>query len=357
MRPQRHVFQSLPCVLASASTAARRPLVSSALSVGPAGGRRVGATQLAPGFVERGGAAVYGRRRRPMPRARRARARPSGSLAVQPPKQREIGHGAQRQRIVLHALVILERISFVRGIEQLPQPRDPLEPRVGVLEHQRRRVARRVDVVVRRGDEAARRVQLARQVAAGIPATRRRPCRAPAGVRSSLFRVPVRRQRRRAPRDVAVDVAADQVLGRRLPVHRRVEELAAVPRLREAQAGEVRRRARLAQRRPQRVGATPGAVLMEDRTVTAELQLDGLRRPALDLDLVADDAQRLPGAVPPHLVRVRRIDLLDVDVLLVGADDRQAPGDAIVVPERRRRRTAARRRRSRSSPGACRWTM
>jgi hypothetical protein len=36
----------------------------------------------------------------------------------------------------------------------------------------------------------------------------------------------------------------------------------------------------------------------------------------------------------PDLGRVGRIDLLDVDVFLVGADDRQAPGDALVVSER-----------------------
>ena len=110
-------------------------------------------------------------------------------------------------------------------------------------------------------------------------------------------------------------------------------------------------------RRPQRVGAVPRLVLEEDRPVPAELQLDDLAAPSLDLDLFADDPQRLPRAVEPHLVRVRRVHLLDVHVFLIGADDRQPPGDPLVVSDRDadKRRLARADRRSSPAPagGRC----
>jgi hypothetical protein len=73
---------------------------------------------------------------------------------------------------------------------------------------------------------------------------------------------------------------------------------------------------------------------VEDRAMAAELQLDGFRGRALDGDLFADDPQRLPLAVEADLVRVRRVQLLHVDVVLVGPHDREPPPDPLVVPDR-----------------------
>src|SRR5512134_3455237 len=67
--------------------------------------------------------------------------------------------------------------------------------------------------------------------------------------------------------------------------------------------------------------------------MAAELEPDRLRRAALDGDLFTNDPQRLPPVLPAHLVRIRRIDFLDVDIVLIGADDRQPPGDPVVVTE------------------------
>ncbi len=75
-------------------------------------------------------------------------------------------------------------------------------------------------------------------------------------------------------------------------------------------------------------------VLEEDRAVAAEFQLDDLVAASLHSDRVSHDPQRFPRPVESHLVPVRRVDLFDVDVFLVGADDREAPRDAFVVPER-----------------------
>ena len=73
--------------------------------------------------------------------------------------------------------------------------------------------------------------------------------------------------------DVAVDIAADQVLGRRLPVHRRVDEVAAVPGLAEPEPREVRRGARFRGGAPHRVGQMARRVLEEDWSVAADLEL------------------------------------------------------------------------------------
>ena len=72
-------------------------------------------------------------------------------------------------------------------------------------------------------------------------------------------------------------------------------------------------------------------VLVEDRTVTAELERDGFRRRALHRDGLGHDLQRLPRALPLHFARVRRVELLDEHVGFVGAGGRAAPCDLAVV--------------------------
>ena len=236
--------------------------------------------------------------------------------------------------------MVFERVGLA-GLNHLQQPRDAIERDVGRrLEHHRRRVVLRLDLVVRRRDETTRRVVFTRQVRAeAIPLVRagarhRQPADPRAAGAVARRRLPVRRQRRRLPRDVAVDVAADQVFGRRLPVHRGVEELLAVLRLREPQPAQIRRRARLEQRRSQRVGAVARAVFVEDRTVPRELQLDLLRRSTFDRNLFGHDPHRLPLPAKSDFVRIGRIHLFDVHVFLIRADDRQAPRETIVVADR-----------------------
>ncbi len=188
-------------------------------------------------------------------------------------------------RVELHAAVIVERVCLLR-LQHLQQPRDALERDVvRRLEHDRRRVSRRMDVVVRRGDEPARRIELARQIRAeavplvGAGARHRQPAdpRSPALVAAVRFGVSADACHAMLPStspQIRFSVGAFQYIAA-------VEELLAVRRLREPQAAEVRRRARLEQRRSQRVRAMARAVLVEDRTVTAELELDGLAASAL----------------------------------------------------------------------------
>ena len=112
-----------------------------------------------------------------------------------------------------------------------------------------------------------------------------------------------RRQGGRLPGDVAVDIAANQVLRRRLPVHRGIEELTAVRAPGPAEGRQIRRGAGLVQRRSQRVRAVARRVLVEDRAVPAELQLDDARR--APLTAISSRTIRSGSHAPFHLHLVR----------------------------------------------------
>jgi hypothetical protein len=67
--------------------------------------------------------------------------------------------------------------------------------------------------------------------------------------------------------------------------------------------------------------------------MTGEEQVDIARLSAFDLDGLPHDPHILPAVAEPVLVGVARIELVDVEVLLVDREDRQAEGDPSVMPD------------------------
>ena len=188
-----------------------------------------------------------------------------GGAAGPAREQLLLERAAQRVRVVLQLLGVFDG-PFPGGedrIDDVLHARDALEGQsVEGLEHHRRPVAFGMNVVVRRGDVALLRVDDSRQFAPeAIPFVL-------AGARDGQPAEPplaVRREGRALERDVAVNVAANQVLGGRLPVHGRLEERLAVARLREPEAAEIRAGPRFLHHRLDGVGATVLRVFMEDR--------------------------------------------------------------------------------------------
>src|SRR3990172_1430952 len=160
-------------------------------------------------------------------------------------------------------------------------------------------VARRMRVVVRRRDEASLRIELAREIAAEpaplvLPATRDR--------QPSIPSLSVRCERRGLESDVSLDVSADEVVGGHLPVNGPVEKVLTILRLIHAQASQKSGGSWFVGDRAHRIGAAVLRILEENRTMAAELQIDGARRLTLDGDLLTQDAERLPAVLPFHLI-------------------------------------------------------
>ncbi len=122
-----------------------------------------------------------------------------------------------------------------------------------------------------------------------------------------------------------------------------VAEFLPVLRLVHPQARQVRRAADLHPGRAQGVRLAVRLVLEEHRAVTRVLQLDRNGRFALDRDRVLEDPHVLPRVAIFVLVRVRGVGVVDVQVLAVGAENRQAPRAVFVVADRHawQRRLAA----------------
>ena len=200
-----------------------------------------------------------------------------------------------------------------------------------ILEEEWRVVARWMDVMIRRRDPSARRVELAREIAAqAIPLVL-----AGAGHGQPPMPVgPLGRRGRRLPRNVSALIAADHVLGGRVVVRLRLEKLFAIVQVVVAECGDVAGIARQVHRRAHRVRLVMDCVLVEHRPVSRELLLRHTRRRALHLDRVARDAERFPRAAEPDLIAICRIHLFDVHVRLVGADNRQTPRNSPVVADR-----------------------
>src|SRR5690606_6503774 len=116
-----------------------------------------------------------------------------------------------------------------------------------------------------------------------------------------------RRERRSEPGDVTVDVAADHVFRRRLPVGHRVDEAVAVVHLRESQRTKVPGRSRLGAGRADRVRDVVRRIDVEDGSMPAVAMLHDPRRLPADGDRVNDDAQRVPLTLVQRLVEVLRI--------------------------------------------------
>src|SRR5262249_894298 len=128
------------------------------------------------------------------------------------------------------------------------------------------------------------------------------------------------------PADVAVHVGEDHVLRRALPRRERLRELAGALGPGQRPAAEIGRAPGFGANPTQGERTVPPDVFVDYRPVSREpqFQLDRLRL-AAHHDLFADDRHSFPFV--PDLVprRVLGVGLLDIEVCLVGADNRETP--------------------------------
>ena len=210
---------------------------------------------------------------------------------------------------------IFQRVGFgaAQRLHQAPLPprRRPLEPHPTLGDG----VARRQRVGVRRGDEAARRVVFLRQrihveePAPFVAAVARHRQQAIVGVAAW-------EQPGRLVADVAVDVRIHLILGGCAPAVQRGAELTPVLGAHVLHAAEVGRHAGFQPAGAHGVDAL--VVPMDDRPVVGELQGGRHRFAILHSDGLDDGLDR----------RGRRI---EVEILLIDAEDREAERDALVV--------------------------
>ncbi len=131
-----------------------------------------------------------------------------------------------------------------------------------------------------------------------------------------------------------VPAGPHHVLARDVGVVARLPEL--LPRLRlvHAQGGEIRRAADLHPRGANGVRQVTLLVLVDDGPVARVLELGRVGRCApRHRDLLGDDRHGFPLAPVAVLVGIVRVGLVDVEVLTVGAEDREPPGPVLVVAD------------------------
>ena len=191
----------------------------------------------------------------------------------------------------------------------------------------------RKEIVVRGGDVALLRIQRVRQRVDRQEAV---PLVAPvAGHRHEPRPVgPQRRDGHRLVADVSLAIRPHHVFRRDAAERARLDELFPRPRLIHPQACEIRRRAGFHPRRPQRVRLVMFGVLFQNRAMPGELQIDRDRRLPLHRNGVLDHAHVFPRAAVPVLVRIGGVRLVDVEVLGVRSEDREAPCAELVVADR-----------------------
>ena len=131
-----------------------------------------------------------------------------------------------------------------------------------------------------------------------------------------------------------MDVGVDLVLGGSAPAVHRGQELVPVARPDVLDGTQIGRHAGFEPGGSKAHGQVAVGVLVEHRAVAGEAEFNGLRRTPANRNRLFDHVHRQP--VAPVLVEVRFAGLraVDVDVLLVDAEDRQAEGDRAVVPDR-----------------------
>ena len=185
------------------------------------------------------------------------------------------------------------------------------------------------------GDEMPRRIEQARQLLTGVKSL---PFIFARITRNREQAGPVFANRRQAgdlPSDVAICIRVDDVFRGHFVALGGRFELVPVFRLGDGKARQIPCRARLAADPAQRIGAMPGSIHVNDRTVHGVAKLDRQRL------LRAFDAKRLPldfHFFPRAFIAVAavifRVELLDVEVLLIDADGGESPGDALIVTQR-----------------------
>ena len=137
----------------------------------------------------------------------------------------------------------------------------------------------------------------------------------------------------RLPANRPIPIGPDHVLAGDVGVIARLAELLPRRRLIHTQRSEVRRAPDLHPRGPHGVREVPVRVLEYDRAVARVFELRRVWRLPLHGDLLGDHCHRNPLAPIPVLVRVRRVRVVDVEILSVGREDRQSPRPVLVVPD------------------------
>lgn len=101
----------------------------------------------------------------------------------------------------------------------------------------------------------------------------------------------------------------------------------------------------------------PAQVLRNDGPVDGVAQGNAARRRGSgNRDLLLNHPHRLPFAPVFVLLGIGRIQLLDIEVALVNADNREAEADILVVPERDAGQSGL-AGADRVQPGPTRWTV
>src|SRR5215212_7559888 len=77
-----------------------------------------------------------------------------------------------------------------------------------------------------------------------------------------------------------------------------------------------------------------GGILVDHGPVPGELQGHALLGRTPDLEALLDDTHPLPALCVPVSVPIPCVRLVNVDVLLIGSEDRQPERDDAVVPDR-----------------------
>ena len=222
-------------------------------------------------------------------------------------------------------------------VEPSARAQDLLDPGesegVGPLEADRERIAPGEVVLVGRGDPSSRWVDDVREFEDGQVAV---PL-IPAVPRHRQEPAPMAADRRQAdglPADVAGDIGPDQVHRRGQEVSAGLAELRPARGLIEPQAGQVGRGPRLEPGGAERVGPVVLPVLMQDRAMPRELQWHLHVRLPLDRDRLAHHPHRLPGVPVAVADGSAGSVCVDIQVLLVDGEDREAPRPVPVVPDR-----------------------
>ena len=185
---------------------------------------------------------------------------------------------------------------------------------------------------VRRGEPALARLEAHRQVFRVQEAV---PLVAPVA-RHGQQPVPVRPPRREAaglPADPPGAIGVDLVLARRPPAPDSPAEPGPAVRAHVGDAREVGRGAGLEPDRAHGERGAPAHVLGDDRPMTREAERHRRGRGAPDGDLLQHGAHRLPAVAVAVLRRLVGLGPVDVEVLLVDGEDREAEGDAVVVAD------------------------
>ena len=182
------------------------------------------------------------------------------------------------------------------------------------------------------GDEAARRVDGARQIGEGGEAV---PfIAAIAGHRQQA--IPVGAARRFAggePGDIALAIGVNLIDRWRGPAVQAAFELRQRPGFHIGERGEIGRRPGGKPDRAHGIGAVAGQIFVHHRAVAGEFQRHGLRRRAAHLDGFLHHLHRFPAFAIAVAIRVGGVGFVDIQILLIHRENGQAEGAEAVVAD------------------------